>query len=87
MADPQRWLTRQILTGRIRARKIGRQWRMTDDDIAYALDVFANIPSPGQASTRHGMTKPEDVQGTPAGLPELSPRSARAHRQLSVVGE
>lgn len=43
MTDPVRWLTRQITTGRVRARKIGRQWRMTRADIDAALEVWANI--------------------------------------------
>lgn len=42
MQNPERWLKEQIRAGRIRARKIGRTWRMTDADIAHALDVFAN---------------------------------------------
>lgn len=44
MKDPERWLTRQITSGRILARKIGRHWMMTDADIAYALEVFASRP-------------------------------------------
>jgi hypothetical protein len=45
LAAPERWLTKQILSGRIRARKIGRRWYMTDDDIALMLEVFANVPA------------------------------------------
>lgn len=46
MKDPERWLTRQITSGRITARKVGRQWRMTDEDIANALTVLANRAEP-----------------------------------------
>lgn len=52
MADPVRWLTRQIATGRIRARKIGRQWRMTRADIDGALEVWANTTAPAPAAPK-----------------------------------
>jgi hypothetical protein len=42
MADPQRWLKRRIVAGVIPARKVGRQWRMTRDDIDAALNALAN---------------------------------------------
>ena len=45
LVAPERWLTKQIRSGRIRARKIGRRWYMTDADVAFALEVFANIPA------------------------------------------
>lgn len=37
-----RWLTEQVRAGRFPAKKIGRHWRMTDQDIADALDICAN---------------------------------------------
>jgi len=45
MKEPERFLTRQLKLGRIRGRKIGRTWMMTDADVAYALEQFAN-PAP-----------------------------------------
>lgn len=42
MADPVRWLTEQIRSGRVTARKMGRSWRMTQADMDSALDVFAS---------------------------------------------
>ena len=42
MVSPVKWLERQIRGGKVRARKIGRHWYMTDDDIRDALDVFAS---------------------------------------------
>lgn len=45
MVDPVGWLTRQIRAGKVRARKIGRHWYMTDDDVRAALDVFASAPA------------------------------------------
>ena len=44
LACTTRWLTEQIRSGRFRARKIGRHWRMTDSDVAAALDACANDP-------------------------------------------
>jgi hypothetical protein len=41
-ANPEQWITRQITAGRFRARRIGRQWAMTDADIQYMLDQLAN---------------------------------------------
>jgi hypothetical protein len=42
MKEPTRWLTRQIAAGRFTARKVGRQWRMTQADVDAALEVLAN---------------------------------------------
>lgn len=50
MADPVRWLTKHIRSGRITARKVGRSWRMTRDDIESALDVFASGKRPAPIS-------------------------------------
>ncbi|MGU3651844.1 helix-turn-helix domain-containing protein [Mycolicibacterium sp. A43C] len=38
----QRWLLDQLRAGRFRGRKIGRSWRLTEDDVIFALDVCAN---------------------------------------------
>jgi len=56
MKDPERFLARQIKAGRIRARKVGRAWMMTDADVSYALDQFANtiVDSPAPAVTVAG---------------------------------
>ena len=40
--DPVRWLSKEINTGRIQARKIGKSWRMTEQDISDALDAVSN---------------------------------------------
>jgi hypothetical protein len=49
MKEPTRWLTRQITAGRFTARKVGRQWRMTQADLDAALEVMAN-PTPAVAA-------------------------------------
>lgn len=51
MIDPVVWLQKQIRSGRIQARKIGRHWYMTDADVEAALDVFASKPAKEEAPT------------------------------------
>ncbi len=38
----ERWLTEQLRSGRFPGRKVGRQWRMTDEDVRDALGICAN---------------------------------------------
>lgn len=45
-APSERWVVEQIRSGRFPARKIGRSWRMTDQDIADALDACRNTLRP-----------------------------------------
>ena len=40
---PVLWIKRRIATGVFRARRIGRQWVMTDADVEYNLDQLANV--------------------------------------------
>lgn len=42
MIEPERWVKRQIASGRFTARKVGRVWRMTQADLDHALAVLAN---------------------------------------------
>lgn len=44
MKEPERWLLRQISRGRVQAMKIGRHWRMTDEQVELAREVFSNLP-------------------------------------------
>lgn len=47
LKDPERFLARQVRAGRIRARKVGRSWLMTEADIEAAIEAFANTaPAP-----------------------------------------
>ena len=55
-ASSERWVIDQIRSGRFTARKIGRTWRMTEQDIAEALDACRN--------TRHLQT---DTDPRPSG--------------------
>ena len=52
LKDPERFLARQARTGKIRARKVGRSWLMTDADVELAIESFANnfeAPEPAPA--------------------------------------
>lgn len=53
MAKPERWLALQITAGRFRARKVGRQWRMTRADIDAALEAIANTTEPAPSVAQH----------------------------------
>jgi hypothetical protein len=61
MKEPERYLTRQIKSGRIRARKIGRTWMMTQADVDYALEQFANP-----------LTEATQPEPTPPGMPSAA---------------
>lgn len=39
----ERWLRRQLASGRFPGRKIAREWRMTRDDINKALETCAPV--------------------------------------------
>lgn len=69
MKEPVRWLKRQITGGKMRARRVGRTWYMTDADIAHNLDQLANTTTAATAA---------DVEpAAPAVSAGLSARSAR----------
>jgi len=53
-----RWVTDQIRSGRFPARKIGRAWRMTDQDVADALEACGNSlrPQPDVVQPLTGLT-------------------------------
>jgi hypothetical protein len=42
MGCSERWLIEQLRANRFPGRKVARHWRMTDQDIADALDICAN---------------------------------------------
>jgi Helix-turn-helix domain len=41
-APSKRWLIQQLRSGRFPGRKIGRHWRMTEQDIADTLELCRN---------------------------------------------
>ena len=72
MSDPVLWLRRQILAGRITARKVGRHWRFTPADVDHALAALANTPKTVAApKTSTAATPP-----TPLSAGSLRRRSA-----------
>lgn len=58
MSDPVLWLRRQILAGRITARKVGRHWRFTTDDVDRALAALANTTTKVAAAPAATITAP-----------------------------
>ncbi len=72
-ASSERWLIEQIRAGRFPARKIGRHWRMTAEDISAALDACKNSPGSQPAPDR------------PAGLTPTSRRRVLGHGGAGVV--
>ena len=40
----ERWLIEQLRTRRFPGRKVARHWRMTDEDIADAIDICRSGP-------------------------------------------
>jgi hypothetical protein len=53
MSDPNRWLTKQVLAGRFRARKVGRHWYMTDDDVCFMFEALSNVAPPDANAITH----------------------------------
>ena len=47
----ERWLIEQLRANRLPGRKIGRHWRLTDEDIENALALCANGARKGVAAT------------------------------------
>ena len=41
-APSERWLIEQLRAARFPGRKVGRNWRMTEQDIEHALDICGN---------------------------------------------
>jgi hypothetical protein len=65
-ANPEQWITRGIIAGRFKARRIGRQWAMTASDIEHMLDRLANAEQ-----------EPRPESQTVVGLPSMASRRRR----------
>lgn len=50
LKDPERWLMRQIRTGRVRATHIGRTYRMTPQQVQDAIKALETAPPPPVAA-------------------------------------
>ncbi|KPG04561.1 MULTISPECIES: helix-turn-helix domain-containing protein [Mycobacteroides] len=42
-APSVRWVTEQLRAGRLRGYKVGRHWRMTDEDIAASIEIMRPV--------------------------------------------
>jgi hypothetical protein len=74
-APSDRWVVDQIRSGRFPARKIGRSWRMTDEDIAGALDACCNA-----------RRREVEVPGHLSGLTAISRKRMLAARKTESLG-
>ncbi|ANW63978.1 hypothetical protein BCA37_10560 [Mycobacterium sp. djl-10] len=85
MRDPVRFLTAQIMSGRITGRKIGRSWRMTRADVDAALETWA-----ARRKTAH-LVEQRDEETAAAGdtatppAPRRGPSAASQRRRLQRV--
>jgi hypothetical protein len=52
----ERWLAEKIRSGRFNARKICGHWRMTEEDIEYALEQCRNGGQPSAHDNSLGLT-------------------------------
>jgi hypothetical protein len=83
--DGKRWLTRRLNRKELRGRRFGRQWRMTDGDIAYMLQKFANFTTEDEVAVQQPPATSE-VTSEADGLSARSARLARAlHHQPYLV--
>lgn len=71
LGDPERWVVRQLRSGRFPGLKIGRNWLMTDADVEAAQATLRNDPKP--------LPAPEPAP-QPVGI--ISGLSERAARRL-----
>ncbi len=52
-APSERWVIEQLRSGRFPGRKMGRRWRMTEEDVIAALEVSRyNPPETGESAVR-----------------------------------
>jgi hypothetical protein len=75
LADPERWVAKQLRAGRFRGQKIGRQWFMRGEDIEAASTP---APAPAPAADKARRHDPTDVE--PHSI--IGGMSARGARRL-----
>jgi len=81
LADPERWVRKQIKLGRFRAQKIGRSWFMREVDIEAAIESLDNVPICASPPD-HPPPQP-DSPIAPVAVPDiLSGISARSRRRI-----
>ena len=72
-APSERWVLLRVRNGTFPARKIGRNWVMTDQDIADALDVCSN-----------GFKRATKQSSTSAKLPPSTGLTPTSRRRLGL---
>lgn len=73
MIEPERWVKRQIASGRFTARKVGRVWRMTQADLDHALAVLANRT-----------TEPAEPADPAEPVVEIRPSAGSMRRRMAI---
>jgi excisionase family DNA binding protein len=76
MKDPRGWVLRQIRAGRFQAYKIGRHYRMSQQQIDAALDALKTKPAVSEPA------RPERSRGL-----SLTPTSARSLRGVPIPAD
>lgn len=71
LKDPERWVMRQLRSGRFRGQKVGRRWFMSDQDIAAAEEALYPAPKVEPA-------EPDELVSVVAGLSTRSRRRLKA---------
>jgi hypothetical protein len=74
--DGKRWLTRRLNRKELRGRRFGRTWRMTDSDIEFMLQKYANF------TEDHDVVEAQPPSETTSVADGLSARSARRLRRV-----
>lgn len=80
LADPERWVAKQLRTGRFRGQKIGRNWFMRAVDIEAAEDALSPPPTEPTVAPVIAVEVPlvhPDI------LADLTPLARRRARRLS----
>lgn len=82
-APSPRWVIEQLRSGRFPGRKVGRNWRLTDQDIADALDACRNdCPAMAQATQSIPLTGL-----TPTSRKKLTGRSRSLKKPMPGPGD
>ncbi|MEZ0052100.1 hypothetical protein ABIA30_003112 [Mycobacterium sp. MAA66] len=77
--DSIRWLARRLNRGELSGYRVGRTWRMTEDDVAYLIASHRNALRP---VVPEASPEPVTDAGVDSFWDSLSPRSRARYRRL-----
>jgi hypothetical protein len=81
--DCVRWLVRRLNRGEISGYKIGRTWRMTEQQLNDLIAHYTDVAAPAHSDTREPRMAPTRSGGAPAPLRVVDGLSARSRRRLN----